>query len=108
MKRWVYFNNNLYITDEDKDYVIVMDTEGNNIKKIISENDNDNNSPQCVHVFDNKIFVGDSYNNRIQVYDLINNKYIYNIENLGFVYSIYATEKQLYFTNNGKLHIYNM
>ena len=100
------YDNNLYIADENKNYIIVMDTTGNNCKKISYENDS--NSPHCVYAINNKLFVGDLYHTCIQVFDLTNDTHLYNIENLGFVYSIYVDVKtnQLYFTNHEQLHVY--
>ena len=75
-----YLDSNLYITDEDSQYVIIMHTESNTFRKMT--HNNEMHVPHCVFATDNTLFVGDSYHTGIHAYDLRNNTLLYTLKNL--------------------------
>lgn len=100
-----YFEDTLYVSDEEMCQVLIFDKKGNYITSISSFN-----TPKSIFVSAarNELFVANTYNNQIVVFDARTYKHLYNINELEYVYSLYVYDAELYFINNNKLHVFTL
>ena len=100
-----YFEDKLYVADEELCQVLIFDKKGHYITSISSFN-----TPKSIFVSDtrNELFVANTYNNQIVVFDARTYKHLYNMDELEYVYSLYAFDAELYLINSNKVHVFRL
>ena len=100
-----FFQDKLYIADEELCQVLIFDTKGNDISNIEYFN-----TPKsiCISSTRNELVIANTYNNQIVIFDATTYKHIHTIDNVEYVYGLYAFENELYVINSNKLHVFTL